>query len=362
MTTTPLGAEIRRQIAAEGPMTVAQYMALCLNHPQFGYYLVRDPIGRAGDFITSPEISQMFGELVGLWTASVWQMIGAPARLRMIELGPGHGTLMRDALRAMKTVPGLKAALSVDLIEVSPVLRERQRAVLFGTGVAVEWHDTVASVPDGPAVVVANEFFDALPVHQAVHQADGWHERLVTLDADGDLAFATDTNVLAQTPPNAPLGAPSGAIFEWRDDAGARELGQRVMRSRGAALIVDYGHTSTAAGETLQAVRGHAFAGPLEAPGRTDLTAHVDFEAFGRSVEAAGAKAFGPVGQGTFLRRLGIHERAAVLRKGAMPHQIRDIDAAVLRLTEPGKRGMGDLFKVMAFGHPDLGSLPGFGD
>ena len=361
MTTTPLGAEICRQIEAQGPITVADYMVLCLNHPQFGYYVHRDPIGRAGDFVTSPEISQMFGELIGLWVAHVWQLMGAPASVRLIELGPGHGTLMRDALRAMKTVPHLKAALSVDLIEVSPVLRERQRAALFSTGAAVEWHDTVASVPDGPAIVVANEFFDALPVRQAVRQADGWHERLVTIDS-GDLAFGMATDALADDPPGVPIGAPSGAIFEWRDAASASGLGERVVQNQGAALVVDYGHAKTSVGETLQAVRGHAFADPLESPGRTDLTAHVDFDAFGRAVISTGAKAFGPVGQGTFLRRLGINERAAVLRKGAMPHQVRDIDTAVLRLTEPGKRGMGDLFKVMAFGHPELGELPGFRD
>lgn len=360
---TPLEAEIRRIIAVDGPVPIARYMALALTHPAHGYYATRDPFGARGDFVTSPEISQMFGELIGLWAAAVWQRMGAPAHLNLIELGPGRGTLMADALRAALVVPAFRAALAVHLIETSPRLRARQQDALSGLGVPVAWYTDLAEVPDGPAIAIANEFFDALPVHQAVKARDGWHERMVGIDGEGRLAFALHPDPVrgleGLLPPRI-RAAPAGALFEWRSDRIVSELGARLVRGGGAALIVDYGHVESGIGDTLQAVTGHGFAAPLEAPGEADLTAHVDFAALTRAAERAGARVFRPVAQGEFLHRLGIAERARMLKARATPAQGANIDTAFARLTARGTTEMGELFKAVAFADPALGALPGF--
>ena len=356
---TPLEAELRRMIAIDGPMPVARYMALCLGHPLHGYYVTRDPFGAAGDFVTAPEISQMFGELIGLWAASVWQQMGSPASVRLVELGPGRGTLMADALRASKVLPAFHAALSVHLVEVSPALAARQRQAMAETGLPTAWHRDVAEVPDGPTIIIANEFLDALPVHQAV-KTDGWHARTVAVD-DDRLAFLLAPEALPGFESSVPASlrnVPSGAIYEWRDDRVILELSQRLVRDAGAALLVDYGHVESAAGETLQAVRHHGFVDPLAEPGNVDLTAHVDFAAVARAAARAGARVHGPLTQGDFLARLGIGARAERLRRAATPGQAADIDAALARLTSP--EGMGTLFKVIAFSDPALATLPGF--
>jgi NADH dehydrogenase [ubiquinone] 1 alpha subcomplex assembly factor 7 len=360
---TPLEAEIRCIIAADGPISVATFMGLCLGHPVHGYYTTRDPFGRAGDFITAPEISQMFGELIGLWAAAVWQAMGAPARLALVELGPGRGTLMADALRAVRVVPGLAAALSVHLIETSPVLQRRQQKILASTKLPIVWHHALAAVPDGPLIVIANEFFDALPVHQAVKTESGWHERMVGIGPDGRLAFALDPDPMpgfAALLPTAHAAAPTGAVYEWRPGDLAAELARRVTQHGGAALVIDYGHTESALGETLQAMGRHGFADPLAAPGEVDLTAHVDFAALARTAQAAGARVHGPLTQGAFLRQLGIEARATALRAKATAAQAADIDAALARLTGAGRDAMGELFKVVALADPKLGALPGF--
>ncbi len=360
---TPLEAEIRRLIVVDGPMPVARYMALALTHPAHGYYVTRDPFGARADFVTAPEVSQMFGELVGLWAAAVWQRMGAPERVNLVELGPGRGTLMADALRALTIVPAFRAALDVHLVETSPTLSARQREVLSGLGVPITWHGDVAAVPEAPLIVVANEFFDALPVHQAVKASDGWHERMVGLNGAGRLAFALHPEPVrgleGLLPPRI-RAAPAGALFEWRSDHVAGELARRVVRSGGATLVIDYGHLESGLGESLQAVSSHGFADPLAAPGDADLTAHVDFAALARAVERAGARAYRPVAQGDFLHRLGIAERARMLKVRATPAQAATIDAALARLTAPGPTGMGDLFQAMAFADPKLGALPGF--
>jgi NADH dehydrogenase [ubiquinone] 1 alpha subcomplex assembly factor 7 len=356
---TPLEAELRRLIAHDGPMPVARYMGLCLGHPAHGYYVTRDPLGRAGDFTTAPEISQMFGELIGLWAAAVWQAMGQPASVKLVELGPGRGTLMADALRAANVMPAFRAALAVHLVETSPALVARQRTALDGVDVA--WHRDFTAVPEGPSIVLANEFFDALPVHQAVKAADGWHARMVGLGADDALAFTLAPDPL---PPfgaflsGGPGDVPVGAIYEWRAEFKVQELARRLVQHGGAALIVDYGHTASAFGDTLQAVRAHGFADPLADPGEVDLTAHVDFGALRRVAELAGARVHGPVPQGEFLRRLSIEKRAAQLRARATARQAADINVALGRLT--GDTQMGDLFKAIAFGDPKLGALPGF--
>ena len=359
---TPLEAEIRRIIAVDGPMSVAAFMQLCLGHPAHGYYTTRDPFGRGGDFITAPEISQMFGELIGLWAVAVWQAMGSPARLALVELGPGRGTLMADALRATRVVPAFMAALDVHLVETSPVLRRLQQERLAALDVPVAWHGDVADVPEGPLIAIANEFFDALPVHQAVKAADGWHERMVGLEA-GMLAFALHPDPIPGFAPILPsrlAGAPAGAVYEWRSGDVAAGIARRVAGHGGAALALDYGHRESAPGETLQAVGRHGFVDPLATPGEVDLTAQVDFVALARTAEGAGARVHGPLPQGEFLRRLGIEARAAALRATATAAQAADIDAALARLTGGGREAMGELFKAIAFTDPRLGALPGF--
>jgi SAM-dependent MidA family methyltransferase len=358
----PLEAEIRRLIGIAGPMPVAEYMRLCLTHPQHGYYVNRDPLGAGGDFVTSPEISQMFGELIGLWMGAVWEQMGAPENVRVVELGPGRGTLMHDALRAARIVEGFRNALVVHLVEISPALQQVQQRMLEGLEVPILWHTALEEVPPGPSIIVANEFVDALPVHQAVKQADGWHERAIDIAPDGAL-----TIVAAREPmphfeaalPRALRQAPDGAIFEWRADSLALELGRRT-RDQGAALIIDYGHAQYGLGDTLQAVAGHSFTDPLRAPGNADLTAHVDFEAIGQCAESMGARIHGPIRQRDLFLRLGIVQRASALKANVSTQKAAEIDVALARLIAEGARGMGDLFKAIGIAAPRLGPLPGF--
>ena len=362
MADAPLLDDIRWRIAISGPMPVADYMRLCLTHPEHGYYIRRDPLGAGGDFVTSPEISQMFGELIGVWMATVWRQLGAPENFRIIELGPGRGTLLDDALRATKTVRGFHDGAVVHLVEISPALRELQERRLAKTGLTVLWHDVIEDVPGGPSIIVANEFIDALPVRQAVRQAGGWHERVVTVDAEGNLSFDTAREPLrfAETLlPRALHEAPLGSIYEWRADSIALELGRRT-RDEGAALIIDYGHAHSELGDTLQAVAGHSFTDPLRAPGMADLTAHVDFEALARCAETMGARIHGPIRQRDLFLRLGIEQRTAALKSAVSKEKAADIESAFSRLIAGGARGMGELFKAIAIAAPRLGPLPGF--
>jgi SAM-dependent MidA family methyltransferase len=359
---SPLEKEIRRLIAVSGPMPIARYMALCLAHPQYGYYVTRDPFGAGGDFTTAPEVSQIFGELLGLWALSVWRMMDEPATINLIELGPGRGTMMRDALRAAKVLPKFRQALSVHLVEISPTLEQLQRNSLSDSDLPLFWHRNLLDVPEGPSIILANEYLDALPVHQVVKQSDGWHERVIGLNANGNFALGLAPDALPQFDrfmPKKIKEAPVGAIFEWRNDIHAFDIARRV-REKGAALFIDYGHGESDVGETLQSVNEHAFADPLSAPGAADITAHVDFFIFGQAAESMGAAVQGPVTQARFLRELGIDARADALRRGASAEQAANITAAVTRLTEGGRTGMGELFKVMALRDPILDPLPGF--
>ncbi len=361
--TSPLEAEIRHRIATAGPMPVGEYMALCLGDPQHGYYRTRDPLGAGGDFITSPEISQMFGELMGLWMAAVWTRMDSPGSIQVIELGPGRGTLMNDALRAVKALPAFRAAVTLHLVEISPALQRQQQQTLAGQGVPMSWHPSLADVPEGPAIIIANEFFDALSVSQAVKTDAGWRERQIEVDAGGHLAFTAAPDPLRGFEtllPPAVRAAPTGAIFEWRSEVEAMETGRRIARNGGAALVIDYGHADSAAGDTLQAVSRHTYADVLSAPGRVDLTAHVDFQALTRAVEAMGANAYGPITQAQLLRRLGIETRAAKLKARATQQAAVDIDKAFARLTGNGPGEMGGLFKAAAFAHPSVGVPPAF--
>jgi len=345
----PLADHLRRVIRTAGPQTIDRFMAEILMHPTHGYYRRGDRVGADGDFITAPEISQMFGELIGLWLAQMWQGAGAPATVRLVELGPGRGTLMRDALRAMQIVPGLPEAIDLHLVESNQSFRHAQ------ADLPATWHDSLQNVPAGPLLVIANEFFDALPVKQWVRAEHGWLERAVGLSAQDRLCY---TGLPAETPPQAACHHP-GQIVEASPAAQglAADLADRLARHGGAALIIDYGYEGPAAGDSLQALYRHTKVCPLTHLGEADITAHVDFSALSLATKAA--RAWGPVGQGAFLSALGIGLRAERLTAAA-PQRRDEIDQAVHRLTHPS--AMGTLFKVMALTPPDAAAPPGFAD
>jgi NADH dehydrogenase [ubiquinone] 1 alpha subcomplex assembly factor 7 len=353
---TTLKAEIVDLIRQEGPIGIGRYMALALGHPRHGYYMTRDPLGAEGDFTTAPEISQMFGELIGLWAAQAWQVMGAPARFRLVELGPGRGTLMADMLRATRIVPGFHAALSVHLVETSPVLRARQAAAL--NAFEPVWHDAIASALDGPVIAIANEFLDALPLDQFVMTPEGWCERLVGLGGDGQLALGLS----AAGESGLRIAAPGGSVFEQPVIALdiVAQLAGHLASQGGAALLIDYGSARSGFGDTLQAMKRHEFVDPLAEPGEADLTVHVDFERMGQAVLKTGAALHGPVTQRDFLLALGLPQRAQALSLKADAAQRAAISSAFDRLIEPGEAGMGDLFKVLALSQRNLPPLPGF--
>jgi SAM-dependent MidA family methyltransferase len=343
---------LRELIALEGPVAVERYMGLCLRH----YYATRDPLGLAGDFTTAPEISQMFGELIGLWLLEVWNGMGRPTDCRLIELGPGRGTLMADLLRATRLLPDFKASATVHLVETSPSMRRKQRAALASSDFSLHWHDRIEDVPSGPTLLIANEFFDALPVRQFVGTERGWCERLVGLEGER-LIFGL------RPEPEPALGTPLrlGDILEWPAASidVISELARRLAGDMGAALILDYGYQGPAFGDTLQALKAHKPADPLEEPGEADLTTHVDFHRLAQAAAAQGARAHGIATQGDFLLALGIEARASALKARATPAQTLDIDRALARLTERGPTGMGDLFKVLAVTHEAIAAVPG---
>ncbi|MBN8982552.1 MAG: SAM-dependent methyltransferase [Rhizobiales bacterium] len=339
-------------------MPVSRYMELCLTHPEHGYYLKQNPLGRDGDFITAPEVSQMFGELVGLWAASVWAAMGSPSEVKFIELGPGRGSMMQDMLRAIKILPQFYKAVSVHLVEPSPALRAIQDETL-GNAKHVEWYDLLTDVPEGPAIIFANEYFDVLPVHQVVKADDGWHERMIGVDDDifiYTVAKEPTPRFDVLMPPQV-RAAPNGAIYEWRPDTEIMDLARRVRNQGGAAIIIDYGHLRSDAGDTFQAVARHNFVSPLKNPGEADITAHVDFEALAKAAEAIGARAHGPVEQGAFLNKLGIEQRALTLMKSSSHEESVLVASALKRLTGKGRNGMGQLFKVLGISHPSLETL-----
>jgi NADH dehydrogenase [ubiquinone] 1 alpha subcomplex assembly factor 7 len=358
--TTPLAVEIARLIAHDGPMSLARYMELCLGHPVHGFYMRGDPFGAAGHFVTAPEVSQMFGELIGLWCGTIWASMGAPDPVVLVEAGPGRGTLMADLLRAAGKVPGFRDALHAHLVETSPALRRRQRETLTAYAGRVAWHERLEEVPPGPAIVVANEFLDALPVRQFMRTERGWCERVVGLGPDGALALGLAADpVPATTVPVALRDGPVGSLAETssavRDEV--FRLAARLVAHGGAALLVDYGYSRPAHGDTLQAVRKHRFAGLLDAPGESDLTAHVSFAAVADAARAAGAAVHGPLSQARFLGGLGLGLRARTLST-ARPDQAGTIDEAVRRLTDPAQ--MGELFQAMVIASPDLPVPPPF--
>ena len=344
------------EIRSVGPISTARFMELALGHPTLGYYARRDPLGAGGDFITAPEVSQVFGELLGLWFAQAWEQQGQPDPCLLVELGPGRGTLMADLLRAAAQVPDFRASLQIHLVETSAPLRARQRARLAGE--AIHWHRTFDQVPAGPLLLVANEFFDALPVHQMVRTEQGWVERRVEL-AGPALGFALSDQPAARTRP-LPADQPLGQITEVSPmrNAIARAIGGRLAADGGVALLVDYGAWSDVTGDTLQAVRDHAPCGVLETPGEADLSSHVDFRALALAACEGGAAVYGPVPQGPFLRVMGIDLRVARLLERATPGQRRELRAGLFRLTDGG--AMGELFKILALTRPGTPPPPGF--
>ena len=349
---TPLARLIADRIAASGPITLADYMADCLLHPQHGYYTTREPFGTAGDFITAPEISQMFGELLGLALAQYWLDLGCPAPFTLAEIGPGRGTLMADVLRATARVPGFHAAAQIILIEASPRLQAVQRAKL--EGYEVRWCERIESLPEAPLFLLANEFFDALPIRQFTRQNGLWSETLVGLSPAGAL-----------TPGHGPAAeiaalAHRGDVAEGETveicPAAAPIMGEiagRISRNGGLALIVDYGGWRSL-GDTFQALQGGKFASPFLDPGAADLTAHVDFEALAGAARPARCAY---TSQGALLRALGIETRARQLAAHARPGSADPL-AATARLTDPAE--MGNLFKALAVFPSGAAVPPGF--
>jgi NADH dehydrogenase [ubiquinone] 1 alpha subcomplex assembly factor 7 len=341
---TPLETLIRGMIETEGPIGLDRYMALCLGHPQHGYYMGRDPFGARGDFLTAPEVSQVFGELIGIWCIAAWAAMGQPARFNLVELGPGRGTLMADILRAAKkAVPAFVNAAAVHLVEMSPVLRKLQAKAL---GDNVQWHDHLEDVPEGPMVLVANEFFDAIPIRQFERRGGRWHERVIGLK--------DDRLVVGIIPSDIGEAGADGDVIEWAPirTTIARTIGQRLAASPGAALIVDYGHTQTAAGDTLQAMKKHGYVSILETPGLSDITSHVDFEALAKAVGAGGAQVHPVLTQSNFLIAMGLEQRFAMLKAKADLRTRAILDRQMTRLAAPVQ--MGNLFKVLAATSPGL--------
>jgi NADH dehydrogenase [ubiquinone] 1 alpha subcomplex assembly factor 7 len=382
---TPLAIKLAARIAESGPIPFHDYMEACLYDPEHGYYLKRDPLGGGGDFITAPEISQVFGELVGLWAGEVWRLMGEPATLRLIELGPGRATLLADALRALRVLKGFLKSVTIHLVETSEPLRCAQKRMLAGGGHSIFWHAGIGEVPDGPTILIANEFLDCLPVRQFIFDtsAETWRERQVALE-NGTFKFFQPSDE-RQVPPQAVLlpegkssaqipspdqervgvrgglyplsrtlagigaaGIEDGAILQQRP--GTARMVQEFARRAGiaplAALVIDYGYSRPSFGETVQAVKNHRFAGIFDAPGETDLTAHVDFSQLKQDALDAKLTSFGPMALGEWLLRLGLEARLRQLLASASEKDAEDLKRQVLRLVDPAQ--MGALFKVMA--------------
>lgn len=357
---SPLQTIITDLIRQHGPLTIAQFMELALQHPLHGYYRHQDPLGQGGDFTTAPEISQLFGEMIGLWLADVWQKLGRPDPCVLLELGPGRGTLLADALRATRKLPGFHTALQLYLLESNVALREKQAAVL------ADYHpvhlEDLNDLPRLPLLLIANEFFDALPIRQFVKVADGWCERLVTLDAEGQLVFA-----LGVPDPACRLLIPEqlhdvahGFTYELSPSSLAimQQLALRIAANGGAGLVIDYGYAAPSGQPTLQALARHQFAEVLAKPGQQDITAHVNFGLLKLAAERAGLGCAGATGQGEFLKAMGIDLRASQLRQHATPVQNQALDSALHRLCDASE--MGVLFKVLGFVSPSMHDLAGF--
>ncbi len=361
MPDTPLVRKLGAKIAAGGPLSVAEFMDSCLADPDHGYYRTRDPLGARGDFITAPEISQIFGELIGLWCAEVWRAMDAPELLRLVELGPGRGTLMADAMRAAAIVPEFGRAARLHLVETGPVLRKAQKEQL--AGFAPRWHEAIGDVPPGATIVIANEFLDALPIRQFVYRGGGWRERCVNVDPLGVFVFCERDEPCADNrliPTGTAKEAGEGAIAEIRPavDVLVEEFAARAAAYPLVVLVIDYGHVRSGPGDTLQAVAGHGYANPLDSPGEHDLTAHVDFEQLAEAAAAGGLDVHGPLSQREFLLNLGLAQRCEQLMKGADKKMANEIESGAGRLVDQTQ--MGALFKVLALTGKTVPAPPPF--
>ena len=359
---TPLALKLKARIRREGVLSVLEYMRACLDDPEHGYYRSRPAIGASGDFTTAPEISQTFGELIGIWAAVAWRAMGAPRQLHLVEFGPGRGTMMSDALRAGAIVPGFLASVHIDLVESNAVLRQAQRQTLSALSppVPIAWHETLPpGIAAGQAVIVlANEFLDALPIRQCVFSNGAWHERCVGLDAQERFVLLPGSAVQPQL---APTDRPprEGDILEIRPTSA--DIAETLAQWSGqpmVALFIDYGHTHTAFGDTLQAVSQHRYASLFERPGEMDLTAHVDFSEFARECQGRGLAVDTPMTQSDFLLGLGLAERTGKLLSSARPEQIGLIEAGAQRIADP--LGMGGRFKVLCVRSAGVPVLPPF--
>ena len=345
ITDAPLLTVLKQHIAEQGPLSVADYMQHCLTHPEHGYYTGRDPLGVTGDFTTAPEVSQMFGDMIGAFLVQSWNDMGCPDPFSLVEIGPGRGTLMADILRmAGRVSAAFIKAVNIHLVEVSPVLREKQKQTLAEFQDVVIWHDTVETVPDDmPVMFVGNEFFDALPIRQFIYQEDAWFERAVNYEKN-KLVWTVFERPVAL---HVPDGAEDGDIYETCLPAERvmAHIAERVKKQRGLGLFIDYSYVDDGFGDTFQAVAGHQYKDPLINPGRQDLTALVDFDALCRVAKDVGVSVTGPVTQSDFLHAMGIEAYAEKLRKVATPEQEEDILTGYRRLTSSSE--MGILFKVM---------------
>lgn len=349
---------IRDKIREHGPISVADYMEMALAHPEHGYYRNRDPLGLRGDFTTSPEICQIFGEMIGLWCAQVWMQMGS-GPISLVELGPGRGTLMADLLRATRKVAEFHDAITVHMVETSPTLANAQYMRLRDEHPRIEWLDHIDELPESRTILVANEFFDALPIRQFIMAEDGVHERRVTWN-NATAAFEFIQGPAGLQLAKSGQAIPAGTVMEQCPAARSmlRSLTERLKRHGGAALIIDYGYLGEAHHDTLQAVKAHSFHSVLAEPGEADITAHVDFTTLQQIARDAGMVVPPLINQGEFLVRMGAEMRAEILLKTAGPAQRDQLISGLQRLIAP--QAMGELFKVMAIGSDPMVELPGF--
>ncbi len=356
----PLLPILHERIQAHGALTVADYMELALGHPQHGYYMARDPLGEHGDFVTAPEISQIFGELMGAWLAAMWQMLGE-REMVLVELGGGRGTLMSDALRATRHVAGFHESLVITMVDSSPTLRRFQRAVLAGHHPRMVWQPNLENLPDLPLLFVANEFFDALPIRQYVKTPTGLQERFITLGENNALTFVTQATGLQL------VKGGTHVIDESQDEQiiesspASRQvvdqLGAHMAEYGGAGLVIDYGYTGNSRGNTLQAVRKHGFWPVLEQPGQADITAHVAFDALAETFNEHGVVTSPITPQGDFLQAIGGETRLDMLMQESNDEQGQTLYDGYERLVSPQQ--MGELFKVMGVCSDDDVTMPG---
>ncbi len=361
----PLLHIIQRMITATGPLSIAEYMQLCHAHPKYGYYTTQKPIGAKGDFITAPEISQIFGELIGIWCIQAWQSIGKPKQIQIVELGPGNGTLMHDILRTIKNSPEFSKVCQVTLVEISPSLKKLQQKILSEFTRIIDHCETIESIPAIPTIFIANEFFDAIPFRQfiktnQVENNNSWLENCVGMDQYQNLQFvATLPGISPENLPENHQNQPVGSVFEM---APAREALTNIIASHiatygGAGLFIDYGHKNSGYGDTFQSVQQHQYVSPLNDPGKSDLTSHVDFGAISMAANIEGINALSLMSQGDFLLKMGLLERAGKLGAGKSPAQQSKIQKDVERLVGP--KQMGELFKVLCLTKSGI-TLPPF--